>query len=56
MQACVSTVGKSYHELITYQPAGRYWPLQWAEFGLYAAMALLLGAFCMWWVRRRRVA
>jgi ABC-type transport system involved in multi-copper enzyme maturation permease subunit len=56
MQACVTKVGATYHELITYQPANRYWTLQWEEFALYGAAAVLLAAFCVWWVRRRRIA
>jgi hypothetical protein len=54
--ACVSKIGATYHELVTYQPASRYWTFQWAELALYGAAALLLGAFCVWWVRRRRIA
>jgi hypothetical protein len=53
MQACVSKVGATYHELVTYQPAGRYWTMQWEELAIYGATAVLLGAFCAWWVRRR---
>lgn len=54
--ACVSKIGQTYHELVTYQPASRYWALQSTEVAIYAAAALLLGAFCVWWVRRRRLA
>ncbi len=54
--ACVSKIGATYHELVTYQPASRYWTFQWEELALYGAAALLLGAFCVWWVRRRRIA
>jgi len=54
--ACVSKVGATYHELVTYQPASRYWTFQWYELAIYSAVALLLGAFCVWWVRRRRIA
>ncbi|HTZ08993.1 MAG TPA: hypothetical protein VMB72_07965 [Acidimicrobiales bacterium] len=43
------------HELVTYQPAGRYWPLQWAELGLFLAAAVVVGAAAWWWVRRRLV-
>ena len=56
MQACVSKIGTTYHELVTYQPAGRYWTFQWTELAFYGVAALLLGAFCVWWVRRRRIA
>jgi ABC-type transport system involved in multi-copper enzyme maturation permease subunit len=52
-RACVSTVGATYHELVTYQPASRYWAFQWAEVAIYAGSAVLLGAACLWWVRRR---
>ena len=52
-RACVSKVGATYHQLVTYQPAGRYWPLQWAELSIYAGAAIVLGAACVWWVRRR---
>lgn len=56
MQACVAKVGATYHQLVTYQPAGRYWTFQLTESALYVAAALLLAAFCGWWVRSRRVA
>jgi ABC-type transport system involved in multi-copper enzyme maturation permease subunit len=52
-RACVSKVGVSYHELVTYQPAGRYWAFQWTELAIYVGAAILLGAACLWWVRRR---
>jgi hypothetical protein len=38
---------------VTYQPASRYWPLQWAELSLFLALALVLAGFCSWWIRRR---
>jgi hypothetical protein len=53
--ACVSKIGATYHELVTYQPPSRYWAFQWEELALYGAAALLLGAFCVWWIRRRRI-
>ncbi len=56
MQACVSKVGATYHELVTYQPASRYWTFQWDELAMYGTAAVLLGAFCVWWVRRRAIA
>jgi hypothetical protein len=52
-QSCVSKVGATYHELVTYQPASRYWTLQWAEFAVYVGAAALLVAASVWWVRRR---
>jgi hypothetical protein len=40
-------------EAITYQPARRYWPLQWIETGIFLALAAMLAGFCYWRVGRR---
>jgi hypothetical protein len=39
---------------VTYQPASRFWPLQWIETGIYLLLAAGLGGVCVWQVRRRR--
>jgi len=39
--------------LVTYQPFNRYWSFQWYEMAVYLVMALLLGGFSYWWLRRR---
>jgi hypothetical protein len=39
---------------VTYQPASRFWPLQWIETGLYLGLAVVLGWVCLVQVRRRR--
>jgi ABC-2 family transporter protein len=52
MHDCVARLAATYHEVVTYQPASRYWPLQWYELGLFLAAALLLAAACAWRVRR----
>ena len=39
---------------VTYEPASRYWPLQWYETGIYVALALALAGFCLWWIRPGR--
>jgi hypothetical protein len=52
MQECVSRIGATYHEVVTYQPASRYWPLQWYELSVFLAAALLLAGACAWRVRR----
>ena len=38
---------------MTYQPASHFWPLQFAETGIFVAVAVLLAGFCFWWTRRR---
>ncbi len=52
---CVTKLSATYHKRTTYQPAHRYWPLQWIELGLYLAAAVALAGLCVWWVRRRVV-
>jgi ABC-2 family transporter protein len=41
-------------QLISYQPASRYWPLQWLEMAIYLVLAAGLSLLCVWQVRRRR--
>jgi hypothetical protein len=41
-------------QFVTYQPASRFWPLQWIETGIYLVLAAGLGWVCVWQVRRRR--
>jgi hypothetical protein len=45
---------RGIREAITYEPASRYWPLQWIETGIFLALALALAGFCFWWLGRRR--
>jgi hypothetical protein len=49
----VTKLSATFHQTVVYQPASRYWPFQWAELGLFAALALALAAFSAWWIRRR---
>jgi len=51
---CVQKIGATYHVVVTYQPANRYWPLQWFETGVFLAAALAIVGFCFWWIRRGR--
>jgi hypothetical protein len=51
LQRCVDSF--HLHNLVTYQPPSRYWPLQWSEAAIFVALALALGAACVWLVRRR---
>jgi hypothetical protein len=51
--SCVTKLSAHYHELVTYQPASRYWTFQWMEAAIFLAVAVALAGFCLWWVRRR---
>jgi hypothetical protein len=50
---CVEKIATKYHEVVAYQPARNYWAFQWIELAIFIGAALALGAFCLWWVRRR---
>jgi hypothetical protein len=50
--ACLAPL--DLHVDIAYQPADRYWPLQWIETALYAVLGALLAAACFWRIRRLR--
>jgi len=41
-------------QLVSYQPASRFWPLQWIETAIYLVLAAGLAWLCTWQVRRRR--
>jgi hypothetical protein len=68
-QACIPTPGSSginpadcqsalaalhLRESVIYQPASRFWPLQWIETGIYLLLAAGLGWVCVWQIRRKR--
>jgi hypothetical protein len=52
IHACVTSLSNRFHEVVTYQPASRYWAFQWSETAIFAALALVLAVFCFWWIRR----
>jgi hypothetical protein len=54
LEDCVAKVGATYHQLVTYQPANRYWAFQWYELAIYLGASLVLAGACIWSVRRRR--
>lgn len=51
--ACLVKLSATLHEVVTYQPASRYWPFQWAEMGIFLAAALVLCGLTYWWLRRQ---
>jgi hypothetical protein len=53
LNECAAKVAGRFHELVTYQPASRYWTFQWYELAIFLGAALALAWFCLWWARRR---
>jgi len=53
MHDCVTRIGATYHEVVAYQPAQRYWALQWYESAIFLAASVALVAFCLWRVRHQ---
>ncbi|MDN3356938.1 ABC transporter permease [Actinomadura sp. DC4] len=52
--ACFARLDKyGYRQLVYYQPAGRFWALQWYETTIYLALALALTGLSTWWIHRR---
>jgi len=57
IQACVSWLDtKHLHQLVTYQPATRFWAFQGLESASFVVLAVLLAWFCAWWMGRHRLA
>jgi ABC-type transport system involved in multi-copper enzyme maturation permease subunit len=50
---CVDKIVANFHEVLTYQPASRFWTFQWYETGIYVVVSMALCAFSYWWLRRR---
>jgi hypothetical protein len=56
LQACQDSVGRLHlRQLVTYQPASRYWAFQWYETAIFVVLAAALAGFCFWWISRRRI-
>lgn len=43
---------EGFVQRVDYQPASRFWPLQFIETGILLGLAVLLSGFCVWRVRR----
>jgi hypothetical protein len=57
VQACNAYIGRLHlRQLITYEPASRYWSVQWYETAIFLALAIALAGVCFWWIRRRRLS
>jgi hypothetical protein len=53
-QNCQNALGRLHlRQLISYQPASRYWLFQWLETLIFVAFSVALAGFCFWRVRRR---
>jgi hypothetical protein len=55
LQTCVTKLSATYHQVTAYQPAHRYWTLQWIETAIFLAAGLLLAGFTLWRLRRRSI-
>lgn len=56
-QQCAAALSRLHlRQVVTYQPASRYWPFQWYETGVFLVLALALAGLCLWWIRRRRLS
>lgn len=51
VQRCVNQLHLT--SVTAYQPSNRYWPFQIYETLLFVVAAMAVGAFALWWVRRR---
>jgi len=49
---CTARLAATFHQLVTYQPGSRYWPMQWYELAIFLSLSIVLGGFCFWWIRR----
>jgi hypothetical protein len=50
---CRVLAARVFHLVASYQPAHRYWAFQWAELGIFLALAMATVTSCYWWVTRR---
>ena len=53
LNQCFHTLSAHYHEVVTYQPANRFWTFQTIETALFVVLAAALAGVCAWWVRHR---
>ncbi|MEZ5410022.1 MAG: ABC transporter permease subunit [Acidimicrobiales bacterium] len=54
LASCLARLGaEGYRQRLVYQPANRFWTLQWRESALFVLAAGGLAAVGLWWVRVR---
>ncbi len=55
-QACQAALAPLHlRDVISYQPASRFWAFQWYEAGIFLALAVALAGWSAWWLSRHRV-
>jgi hypothetical protein len=53
-KACFGALAqRHYRQVVSYQPANRYWTFQWLEMGIFLTVGILLAWACFWLIRRR---
>lgn len=54
LESCLARLtDEGYRQRLVYQPANRFWTLQWRESALFVLAAGALAAAGLWWVRVR---
>lgn len=53
IHACIEHLASTFHVVVAYQPASRFWPFQWTETGIFLAAAMALCGLACWWLRRQ---
>ncbi|SQD98067.1 Transporter [Parafrankia sp. Ea1.12] len=54
IEECFAEINRlGYRQQVTYHPASRFWPFQWYETGIYAALTLALAGLSFRCIRRR---
>jgi ABC-type transport system involved in multi-copper enzyme maturation permease subunit len=52
LQQCVTELSRTYHTVLTYQPANRYWTFQAFETAIFVVLAVSLTGVAIWNLRR----
>ncbi len=52
---CLAEVGRGAYNLELIHPAERFWTFQSPETAIFVALAIVLAAATVWWVRKRLV-